>query len=62
MLELTGKIKEVEKRQDKDEEVINALKSLGFSHKEIKNALSQIDKNIKDLEDKIKAALQFLAK
>ena len=30
LLELTGKIKEVEKRQDKDEEVINALKSLGF--------------------------------
>lgn len=62
LLELTGKIKEVEKRQDKDEEVIDALKSLGFSHKEIKNALSQIDKNVKDLEDKIKAALQFLAK
>ena len=62
LLELTGKIKEVEKKQDKDEEVINALKSLGFSYKEIKNALSQIDKNIKNLEDKIKAALQFLAK
>ncbi|HOI59693.1 MAG TPA: Holliday junction ATP-dependent DNA helicase RuvA [Candidatus Pacearchaeota archaeon] len=62
LLELTGKIKEIEKKQDKDEEVINALKSLGFSHKEIKNALSQVDKDVKDIEERIKAALQFLGR
>lgn len=62
LLELTGKIKEIEKKQDKDEEVISALKSLGFSHKEIKNALSQVDKDVRDIEERIKAALQFLGR
>jgi len=63
LLELTGKIKEFEKNyKDKDEEVVNALKSLGFSHQEIKNALSQVDESIKDAEERIKAALQFLGR
>lgn len=63
LLELTGKIKEIEKGEShKDIEVIEALKSLGFTQKEIKNALSQIDKEITDVEEKIKAVLRFLGK
>jgi len=62
LLELTGKIKEFEKKQDKDIEVIDALKSLGFTHKEIKTALSQIEEDVKDVEERIKAALQFLGR
>lgn len=60
LLELTGKIKEIEKKEDKDKEVINALKSLGFSHTEIKNALSQVD--VKGTEERIRAALQYLGR
>ena len=62
LLELTGKIKEIEKKESKDDEVIIALKSLGFSHKEIKDALAQVDKNIKDIEEKIRTALKYLGK
>lgn len=63
LLELTGKIKEFQKNyKQKDEEVINALKSLGFSSKEINLALSNIPSSVKDVEEKIKIALQALGR
>ncbi|MBI4098162.1 MAG: Holliday junction branch migration protein RuvA [Candidatus Levybacteria bacterium] len=44
------------------EEVFTALKSFGFSHKEITDALKNIDKEAKTSEDKIKLALKYLGK
>jgi len=62
LLELTGKIKEIEKNQDKDVEVYSALESLGFTRKEIKTALSQVNEETKEVEERIKEALQFLGR
>ena len=62
LLELTGKIKEIEKNQDKDIEVYSALESLGFTRKEIKTALSQVNEETKEVEERIKKALQFLGR
>jgi len=62
LLELTGKIKEIEKNQDKDVEVYSALESLGFTRKEIKTALSQVNEETKEIEERIKEALQFLGR
>ena len=62
ILELSGKIKRFEKETDKDNEVISALQNLGFSSQEIREALKQIPKKIKQPEEKIKEALKFLGK
>ena len=61
LLDLTGKIKEIKKTEDNDT-LIKSLKSLGFSQKQIKEAISEIPIGIEDEEVKIKIALQYLGK
>ena len=70
ILELKGKISDsfgdsdtsshVGKNSDVD--VIEALKSLGYSHKEAKDILEDIPRDISDTKEKIKFALRRLAK
>lgn len=45
-----------------DVDTIEALKSLGYTHKESKDAIDSISKEIKDTGEKIKAALKILAR
>ena len=64
LLELTGKIKELEKPRkiiETDEE-LDALLSLGFPRQKAKDALSQVPKEIKDPQKRIKEALKFLGR
>ncbi len=61
ILELTGKIKDFSKEKAlKGDEVENTLVGLGFSKQKIKEILSQISKDIKDPQEKIKTALKLL--
>ncbi len=67
ILELTGKIKEIEKSKSKEkteekDEALEALKSLGFSQEEAKTALLRVPFETKDTESKIKVALRALGK
>ncbi|MBT3690333.1 Holliday junction branch migration protein RuvA [bacterium] len=57
--ELTGKDIKV---MSADNEVIEALISLGYSRNEVMVAVRGIDKDIKDISEKIKAALKILGK
>jgi len=64
ILEISGIMKEISKQKNeekKDEEVEKALKNLGFSRNQIKEALSKIPQNI-NTEEKIKEALKILGK
>ena len=61
LLEITGKVKEINNSVSKDE-VVNALIGLGFNSKEVKEAIKYIPKEIKETEEKIKEALKFLRK
>jgi len=45
-----------------NEEVLSALKSFGFSHKEITDALKNVDPKVETTEEKIKLALKQLGK
>ena len=45
-----------------NEEVFVALKGFGFSHKEIGDALKNIDQNVVSTDEKIKLSLKYLAK
>lgn len=47
---------------EENNEVLEALKSFGFSHKEIIEALKNIDKDIKTADEKIKFVLKYLGK
>lgn len=63
VLELRDKFKKQEETAGvlRDEvDVWEALKSLGYSHKDIKEALDEMPQNISDTSDKIKRALKFL--
>ncbi len=63
VLELRDKFKEKEYKGSnlKDEvETLEALKSLGYSHKDVKEALDAIPKTISGTAEKIKYALKFL--
>lgn len=63
ILELSGKIKEIEKESPKHyDEAEDALVGLGFSRQDIKEALSKIPKEITDSEQKIKEALKLLGR
>ncbi len=59
IFEISRKIKTIEKNKD-DDEAIEALSNLGFSKKEAKKALNDIDSGISRPEDKIKEALKNL--
>jgi holliday junction DNA helicase RuvA len=43
-------------------DAIEALIGLGYSNNQAKEALEQVDKNIKDISEKIKIALKYLGK
>lgn len=58
LLELTGKIKEI----DATDDALDALISLGFPRPRVKAALSQVAGNIGDMETRIKKALEYLGK
>ncbi len=61
MLEITGRIKESKKVFQQDE-AMEALKSLGLSSIRAKQALSQVSKEIKNPEERVKQALRILSK
>ncbi|MDD4409397.1 MAG: Holliday junction branch migration protein RuvA [Candidatus Pacebacteria bacterium] len=63
VLELTGKIEEINKKEKKvnsTDEAFEALSTLGFSKKQIIEALSQLPIEMKDTEQRVKEALQIL--
>ncbi|MCK9578451.1 Holliday junction branch migration protein RuvA [bacterium] len=65
LLELTGKIEEINKKDKnigKKDEVFEALLGLGFNKKEIINALSELPVEMKQSEQRIKEALKILGK
>ena len=67
ILELSGKLQafspiKKEEIKDKDDEAFLALINLGFKKEEVKKAFSQLPKNIKDSQEKIKQALKFLGR
>ena len=63
IFEISRKIKTTEKKgQQENDEVIHSLSKLGFSKKEIKEVIKNIDSEILKTEDKIKAALKILGK
>ena len=64
ILELTGKLRDVssQKKTAEIDEAEEGLVNLGFPRQNAKTALSQIPKDIKDPEQKIKEALKVLGK
>lgn len=64
MLEISGKLStsgKSKKVSEEDTQVITALSNLGFKKTQAKEALSHIDEDIEDTEEKIKAALKILS-
>jgi Holliday junction DNA helicase RuvA len=61
ILELTGKIQLLDKKQSADE-AENALVQLGFSKHDAKDALSYVPQDIKKTEERIKVALKRIGK
>lgn len=64
VLELSGKVNELgfESSQISDINVIEALKSMGYSLSESRDALNEVPKNITDTSEKIRLALKFLGR
>ncbi len=62
LLELTGKIKEVSKKEEVVDEAIDALVSFGFSKAKAKQALLSLPEDIKTSEERIIGALKILKK
>jgi Holliday junction DNA helicase RuvA len=64
VLELTGKIEEINKKEKKtasNDETFEALIALGFSKKQVIEALSQLPMEMKDTEQRMKEALKILS-
>lgn len=65
VLELKGKLgsyEEINLGLKEEIDALEALKSLGYSHKESREALKEIDANLKTTSDRVKAALKHLGK
>lgn len=65
VLELKGKLgnyEEVSFGHKEEIDALEALKSLGYSHKESREALQEIDKTITTTSGRVKAALKHLGK
>jgi Holliday junction DNA helicase RuvA len=68
VLELRDKIDHIETSEEhglsmkNESDALEALKSLGYSHTEAREALQEIDKKITKTNDKIKEALKILGK
>lgn len=65
VLELKGKLgsyEEVNLGLKEEIDALEALKSIGYSHKESREALKEIDVSLKTTSDRVKAALKHLGK
>jgi len=63
ILELTGKLqRNLARERVKSDEAEESLVHLGFSRQKVKQALSKIPRDIKNIEDKIKEALRILGR
>ncbi|MBI2031585.1 MAG: Holliday junction branch migration protein RuvA [Candidatus Levybacteria bacterium] len=68
IIELRGKLGSLEDLDLSEEtdgqtlEVLNVLKTFGFSVKEAKEAMKNIDKKIEGVEEKVRLALKYLGK
>jgi len=65
ILELKGKLgtyEEVNLGLKEEIDALEALKSLGYSHREGREALQEIDKSLTSTSDRVKAALKHLGK
>ena len=65
ILELKNKITNIDSNNSNvknDIDVIEALKTLGYSNKQSVEALKKVDKTIIDVGEKIKASIKFLGK
>lgn len=63
VLELKGKFEDEENNIMKEEvDALEALKSLGYSHKDARDALKEVSVNAKNTSDRIKEALKILGK
>jgi Holliday junction DNA helicase RuvA len=65
VLELKGKLgsyEEVEMGLKEEIDALEALKSLGYSHRDAREALQEISKDLKSTSDRVKAALKHLGK
>lgn len=65
IIELSGKVDCIDIESDKsnsDMDVINALKSMGYSISESRDALNEIPKDIDDTGEKVRLALKFIGK
>lgn len=66
ILELRDKVQklgiDIEEFESGDNEVLDALESLGYSARESQNALREIGKDIKGVENRIKEALKILGR
>jgi Holliday junction DNA helicase RuvA len=69
ILELKGKIgdnfgssSDTHKAGNADVDALEALKSLGYTHKEAKDALDEVSSDIKGTGEKVKAALKLLGR
>lgn len=65
VLELRGKLKhegsgELVGLMETDIDIVDALSNLGYTKQQAKTALLKVDKDIKSLEDRIRAALKIL--
>jgi Holliday junction DNA helicase RuvA len=57
-----GSYEETELGHKEEIDALEALKSLGYSHKEAREALQEIDENITSTSGRVKAALKHLGK
>jgi len=65
ILELKGKLGDYEEQiigQQEEIDALEALKSLGYSHNESREALQEINKNLVSTSDRVKSALKHLGK
>jgi len=62
LLEITGKVKEIKNNKTVKDETFEALIALGFNRQEVKDAIKQLPKEIKETEEKIRESLKFLRK
>ncbi len=65
VLELKGKLgsyEEIEMGLKEEIDALEALKSLGYSHRDAREALQEISKDLKSTSDRVKAALKHLGR
>lgn len=60
ILELTGKFKRLEKTKKAQDESVDALVALGFSQREVEDALSHVSADTANQKERVKQALKIL--